>query len=66
MFEVAASPTELQYNYHFLSVSHTDGEDNPPTALLLQRFKTNIDELSYDGTLRKQVKAGCKRKVGYI
>ncbi|XP_040194039.1 mediator of RNA polymerase II transcription subunit 14 isoform X4 [Rana temporaria] len=63
MFEVAGSPTELQYNYHFLSVSHNDGEDNPPTALLLQRFKTNIDELSFDGTWRKQTKAGCKRKL---
>lgn len=63
MFEVAGSPTELQYNYHFLSVSHNDGEDNPPTALLLQRFKTNIEELSFDGTLRKQAKAGCKRKL---
>ncbi|XP_073472425.1 mediator of RNA polymerase II transcription subunit 14 isoform X2 [Aquarana catesbeiana] len=63
MFEVAGSPTELQYNYHFLSVSHNDGEDNPPTALLLQRFKTNIEELSFDGTWRKQAKAGCKRKL---
>nr|DBA34076.1 TPA: hypothetical protein GDO54_001676 [Pyxicephalus adspersus] len=63
MFEVAGSPTELQYNYHFLSVNHNDGEDNPPTALLLQRFKTNIEELSFDGTWRKQGKTGCKRKL---
>ncbi|XP_068125958.1 mediator of RNA polymerase II transcription subunit 14 isoform X2 [Hyperolius riggenbachi] len=63
MFEVAGSPTELEYNYHFFSVSHNDGEDNPPTALLLQRFKTNVDELSFDGTWRKQAKTGCKRKL---
>ncbi|XP_075052510.1 mediator of RNA polymerase II transcription subunit 14 isoform X2 [Mixophyes fleayi] len=63
MFEVAGSPTELEYNYHFLSVSHTEGEDSPPTALLLQRFKRNIEELSFDGTWRKQGKAGCKRKL---
>lgn len=63
MLEVPSNPTELEYNYYFLSVNHTEGEDNPPTALLLQRFKTNVDELSFDGTWRKQVKAGCKRKV---
>ncbi|XP_069801267.1 mediator of RNA polymerase II transcription subunit 14 isoform X2 [Dendropsophus ebraccatus] len=63
MLEVGGNPTELEYNYHFLSVSHNDGEDNPPTALLLQRFKTNVDELSFDGTWRKQGKAGCKRKL---
>ncbi|XP_075710059.1 mediator of RNA polymerase II transcription subunit 14 isoform X2 [Rhinoderma darwinii] len=63
MLEVPGNTTELEYNYHFLSVSHTDGEDNPPTALLLQRFKTNVDEISFDGTWRKQGKAGCKRKL---
>ncbi|KAM9319514.1 mediator of RNA polymerase II transcription subunit 14 [Gastrophryne carolinensis] len=63
MFEVAGSPTELEYNYHFLSVSHNDGEDNPATALLLKRFKTNTEELSFDGNWRKQAKAGCKRKL---
>ncbi|XP_073523378.1 mediator of RNA polymerase II transcription subunit 14 isoform X3 [Phyllobates terribilis] len=63
MLEVPSNPSELEYSYHFLSVSHPDGEENPPTALLLQRFKTNVDELSFDGTWRKQVKAGCKRKL---
>ncbi|XP_056414910.1 mediator of RNA polymerase II transcription subunit 14 isoform X2 [Hyla sarda] len=63
MLDVAGNPTELEYSYHFLSVNHTDGEDNPPTAVLLQRFKTNVDELSFDGTWRKQGKAGCKRKL---
>ncbi|KAG9485631.1 hypothetical protein GDO78_008622 [Eleutherodactylus coqui] len=63
MLELPSHPTELEYNYHFLSVSHTEGEDNPPTALLLQRFKTNVDELSFDGTWRKHGKAGCKRKL---
>ncbi|KAG8589771.1 hypothetical protein GDO81_006519 [Engystomops pustulosus] len=63
MIEVPGNPTELEYSYHFLSVSHTEGEDNPPTALMLKRFKTNVDELSFDGTWRKQGKAGCKRKL---
>ncbi|KAM3934331.1 mediator of RNA polymerase II transcription subunit 14 isoform 2-T2 [Leptodactylus fuscus] len=63
MLEVPSNPTDLEYNYHFLSVNHTEGDDNPPAAILLQRFKSNVDELSFDGSWRKQVKAGCKRKL---
>ncbi|XP_018102122.1 mediator of RNA polymerase II transcription subunit 14 isoform X1 [Xenopus laevis] len=63
MFEVPGSPTELEYAYHFLSVSHTEGEENPPTAILLQKFKPNVEELAVDGSCRKQGKAGNKRKL---
>ncbi|OCT91688.1 hypothetical protein XELAEV_18014747mg [Xenopus laevis] len=63
MFEVLGSPTELEYAYHFLSVNHTEGEDNPPTALVLQKFKPNVEELAVDGACRKQGKAGSKRKL---
>ncbi|KAG8450511.1 hypothetical protein GDO86_002968 [Hymenochirus boettgeri] len=63
MFEVSGRPTELEYTYHFLSVSHTDGEENPPTAILLRKFKPNIEELVLDGSCRKQGKAGNKRKL---
>ncbi|MEE6469611.1 hypothetical protein FKM82_008693 [Ascaphus truei] len=63
MFEVAGSPTELEYSYHFFSVSHTEGEDGPPTALVLQRFKPNIEVLALDGKSGKQGKAGTKRKL---
>ncbi|RXN01880.1 Mediator of RNA polymerase II transcription subunit 14 [Acipenser ruthenus] len=45
MFHVAGCPTELEYKYYFLSVSLLDGEEGPPTALLLQQFKPNLEEL---------------------
>uniref|UniRef100_A0A4X2JSE2 Mediator of RNA polymerase II transcription subunit 14 n=1 Tax=Vombatus ursinus TaxID=29139 RepID=A0A4X2JSE2_VOMUR len=63
MFEVPSSPTELEYKYHFLSVSLAEGDENPATALLLQQFKTNIEERLLDPKAGKQVRAGVKRKL---
>ncbi|XP_043927769.1 mediator of RNA polymerase II transcription subunit 14 [Protopterus annectens] len=63
MFEVPHSPTELQYKYHFLSVSQPECDDTPPMALLMQQFKPNIEELVLDARHVKQVKSGDKRKL---
>lgn len=63
MFEVPGNPTELEYKYHFLSVSCAEGDDSPATALLLQQFKPNIEELVLDTRSGKQAKSGAKRKV---
>lgn len=63
MFDVPGNPTELEYKYHFLSVSYSEGDDSPATALLLQQFKPNIEELVLDTKSGKQMKSGVKRKV---
>lgn len=63
MFDVPGNPTELEYKYHFLSVSYAEGDDSPATALLLQQFKPNIEELVLDTKSGKQMKSGVKRKV---
>ncbi|XP_078514416.1 mediator of RNA polymerase II transcription subunit 14 isoform X2 [Lissotriton helveticus] len=63
MFEVPNCPTELDYSYHFLSVSHPEGEDGPLTALLLQKFKPNVEELAQDPNNGIPPKAGTKRKI---
>lgn len=63
MFDVPGNPTELEYKYHFLSVSYPEGDDSPATALLLQQFKPNIEELVLDTKSGKQMKSGVKRKV---
>lgn len=63
MFDVPGNPTELEYKYYFLSVSYAEGDDNPATALLLQQFKPNIEELVLDTKSGKQMKSGVKRKV---
>uniref|UniRef100_A0A452GQC7 Mediator of RNA polymerase II transcription subunit 14 n=1 Tax=Gopherus agassizii TaxID=38772 RepID=A0A452GQC7_9SAUR len=63
MFEVPGNPTELEYKNHFLSVSCPEGDDSPATALLLQQFKPNIEELVLDTKSGKQAKGGAKRKL---
>uniref|UniRef100_A0A8C9L334 Mediator of RNA polymerase II transcription subunit 14 n=1 Tax=Pavo cristatus TaxID=9049 RepID=A0A8C9L334_PAVCR len=63
MFDVPGNPTELEYKYYFLSVSYSEGDDNPATALLLQQFKPNIEELVLDTKSGKQMKSGVKRKL---
>jgi len=63
MYDVPGNPTELEYKYHFLSVSYAEGDDSPATALLLQQFKPNIEELVLDTKSAKQMKSGVKRKV---
>uniref|UniRef100_A0A8B9T8P0 Mediator of RNA polymerase II transcription subunit 14 n=1 Tax=Anas platyrhynchos TaxID=8839 RepID=A0A8B9T8P0_ANAPL len=63
MFDVSGNPTELEYKYHFLSVSYAEGDDSPATALLLQQFKPNIEELVLDTKSGKQMKSGVKRKL---
>ncbi|KAM4788956.1 mediator of RNA polymerase II transcription subunit 14 [Cyanocitta cristata] len=63
MFDVPGNPTELEYKYHFLSVSYAEGDDSPATALLLQQFKPNIEELVLDTKSGKQMKSGVKRKL---
>ncbi|POI35016.1 hypothetical protein CIB84_001232 [Bambusicola thoracicus] len=63
MFDVPGNPTELEYKYYFLSVSYAEGDDNPATALLLQQFKPNIEELVLDTKSGKQMKSGVKRKL---
>lgn len=63
MFDVPGNPTELEYKYHFLSVSYAEGDDSPATALLLQQFKPNIEELVLDTKSGKLMKSGVKRKV---
>lgn len=65
MLDWPGCPVDLQYKYYFLSVSQglTDPDDCPPTALLLQQFKPNIEELVLDVKAGKQPKAGDKHKV---
>ncbi|XP_073214678.1 mediator of RNA polymerase II transcription subunit 14 isoform X4 [Lepidochelys kempii] len=63
MFEVPGNPTELEYKNHFLSVSCPEGDDSPATALLLQQFKPNIEELVLDTKSGKHAKGGAKRKL---
>lgn len=63
MFDVPSHPTQLEYKYYFLSVSYAEGDDNPATAVLLQQFKPNIEELVLDTKCVKQAKGGTKRKV---
>ncbi|CAO2624346.1 Mediator of RNA polymerase II transcription subunit 14 [Lemmus lemmus] len=63
MLEVPNKPTQLSYKYYFLSVSTPDREDSPVTALLLQQFKDNIQDLiSYTKT-GKQTRTGTKHKL---
>ncbi|XP_048396504.1 mediator of RNA polymerase II transcription subunit 14 [Stegostoma tigrinum] len=65
MLDRPGFPTELQYKYHFLSVSHglTDPDDCPPTAILLQQFKPDIEKLVLDARPGQQAKAGGKHKL---
>uniref|UniRef100_A0ACB8FHL7 Mediator of RNA polymerase II transcription subunit 14 n=1 Tax=Sphaerodactylus townsendi TaxID=933632 RepID=A0ACB8FHL7_9SAUR len=63
MFDVPSNPTQLEYKYYFLSVSYPEGDDNPATAVLLQQFKPNIEELVLDTKSRRQTKSGTKRKL---
>ncbi|MGH0171117.1 UNVERIFIED_CONTAM: hypothetical protein FKN15_075468 [Acipenser sinensis] len=63
MFHVAGCPTELEYKYYFLSVSLLDGEEGPPTALLLQQFKPNLEELVLSTKAACGTKTGAKRKL---
>ncbi|KAG6937364.1 mediator complex subunit 14, partial [Chelydra serpentina] len=63
MFDVPGNPTELEYKNHFLSVSCPEGDDSPATALLLQQFKPNIEELVLDPKSGKHAKGGAKRKL---
>lgn len=63
MFDVPSNPTQLEYKYYFLSVAYAEGDDNPATAVLLQQFKPNIEELVLDTKSLKQAKCGTKRKV---
>ncbi|KAJ7320642.1 hypothetical protein JRQ81_020153 [Phrynocephalus forsythii] len=63
MFDVPSNPTQLEYKYYFLSVSYAEGDDNPATAILLQQFKPNIEELVLDTKSVKQAKGGTKRKM---
>ncbi|XP_060689533.1 mediator of RNA polymerase II transcription subunit 14 [Hemiscyllium ocellatum] len=65
MLDRPGFPAELEYKYHFLSVSHglTDPDDCPPTAVLLQQFKPGIEELLLDARHGKQAKAGGKHKL---
>ncbi|XP_041115002.1 mediator of RNA polymerase II transcription subunit 14-like isoform X1 [Polyodon spathula] len=63
MFHVAGCPTELEYKYYFLSVSLLDGEEGPPSALLLQQFKPNLEELVLSTKAACATKTGAKRKL---
>ncbi|XP_070606657.1 mediator of RNA polymerase II transcription subunit 14 isoform X4 [Erythrolamprus reginae] len=63
MFDVPNNPTQLEYKYYFLSVSYADGDDSPATAVLLQQYKPNIEELVLDTKSIKQAKSGAKRKL---
>lgn len=65
MFDVSSNPTELQYKYYFLSVSQTESEDGLSSALLLQQFKPNLEELVQDISSGRMARPGSKRKVGY-
>ncbi|KAH0624777.1 hypothetical protein JD844_032568 [Phrynosoma platyrhinos] len=63
MFDVPNNPTQLEYKYYFLSVSYPEGDDAPATAVLLQQFKPNIEELVLDTKSGKHAKGGTKRKL---
>ncbi|XP_058042170.1 mediator of RNA polymerase II transcription subunit 14 isoform X5 [Ahaetulla prasina] len=63
MFDVPNNPTQLEYKYYFLSVSYAEGDDSPATAVLLQQYKPNIEELVLDIKSSKQAKSGAKRKL---
>uniref|UniRef100_A0A670I1V7 Mediator of RNA polymerase II transcription subunit 14 n=1 Tax=Podarcis muralis TaxID=64176 RepID=A0A670I1V7_PODMU len=63
MFDVPNNPTQLEYKYYFLSVNYAEGDDSPATAVLLQQFKPNIEELVLDTKSGKQAKGGTKRKL---
>ncbi|XP_044297689.1 mediator of RNA polymerase II transcription subunit 14 isoform X1 [Varanus komodoensis] len=63
MFDVPSNPTQLEYKYYFLSVSYAEGDDYPATAVLLQQFKPNIEELVLDTKSGKHAKGGTKRKL---
>ncbi|CAI5772422.1 mediator of RNA polymerase II transcription subunit 14 isoform X2 [Podarcis lilfordi] len=63
MVDVPNNPTQLEYKYYFLSVSYAEGDDSPATAVLLQQFKPNIEELVLDTKSGKQAKGGTKRKL---
>ncbi|XP_033003053.1 mediator of RNA polymerase II transcription subunit 14 isoform X4 [Lacerta agilis] len=63
MIDVPSNPTQLEYKYYFLSVSYAEGDDSPATAVLLQQFKPNIEELVLDTKSGKQAKGGTKRKL---
>ncbi|TRY59331.1 hypothetical protein DNTS_033558 [Danionella cerebrum] len=64
MFDVPSNLTELQYKYYFLSVSQTENEDGLPAALLLKRFKPNLEEIVQDISSFRVARVGTKRKVG--
>uniref|UniRef100_A0A8C6VS46 Mediator of RNA polymerase II transcription subunit 14 n=1 Tax=Naja naja TaxID=35670 RepID=A0A8C6VS46_NAJNA len=63
MFDVPNNPTQVEYKYYFLSVSYAEGDDSPATAVLLQQYKPNIEELVLDTKSSKQAKSGTKRKL---
>ncbi|XP_069492639.1 mediator of RNA polymerase II transcription subunit 14 isoform X2 [Ambystoma mexicanum] len=63
LFEVPECPTEVEYSYHFLSVNHSEGDDGPLTALLLQKFKPNVEELAQDPSNGIPPKMATKRKI---
>ncbi|XP_062982599.1 mediator of RNA polymerase II transcription subunit 14 isoform X3 [Elgaria multicarinata webbii] len=63
MFDVPSNPTQLEYKYYFLSVNYAEGDDSPATAVLLQQFKPNIEELVLDTKSGKHAKGGTKRKL---
>ncbi|KAK2850101.1 hypothetical protein Q7C36_008884 [Tachysurus vachellii] len=62
MFDIPSNPTELQYKYYFLSVSHPEGEDGLPCALLLQQFKPDLEKLVQDLSPGRLTRPGTKRK----
>uniref|UniRef100_A0A670YUL8 Mediator of RNA polymerase II transcription subunit 14 n=1 Tax=Pseudonaja textilis TaxID=8673 RepID=A0A670YUL8_PSETE len=63
MFDVPNNPTQVEYKYYFLSVSYAEGDDSLATAVLLQQYKPNIEELVLDTKRGKQAKSGAKRKL---
>ncbi|XP_062313192.1 mediator of RNA polymerase II transcription subunit 14 isoform X2 [Osmerus eperlanus] len=63
MLEVPGCPTELRYQYSFLSVSQLEGDEGPPVAQLLQTFKPNLEQLVLDTMAGKGLRPGAKRKL---
>ncbi|XP_030690796.1 mediator of RNA polymerase II transcription subunit 14 isoform X3 [Globicephala melas] len=63
MLEVPNKPTQLSYQYYFMSVNAADREDSPVMALLLLQFKENIQELVYRTKNGKQPRSSTKRKL---
>ncbi|XP_067111223.1 mediator of RNA polymerase II transcription subunit 14 isoform X2 [Osmerus mordax] len=63
MLEVPGCPTELRYQYSFLSVSQLEGDEGPPVAQLLQTFKPNLEQLVLDTMTGKGLRPGAKRKL---